>query len=61
MSGTDLPGGTVLLDGFHALKHALRFGAHITEALTTDKAAATTLTTANLPPALRAIPEGDHR
>lgn len=31
---------TVVLDGFHALKHALRFGAHIERALTTDKAAA---------------------
>ncbi|WP_419996606.1 TrmH family RNA methyltransferase [Streptomyces boninensis] len=29
----------VLLDGFHALKHALRFGADVRTALTTDKAA----------------------
>lgn len=29
----------VLLDGFHALKHALRFGADIPVALTSDKAA----------------------
>ncbi|QQN80936.1 TrmH family RNA methyltransferase [Streptomyces sp. XC 2026] len=43
VSGTEPPSGTVLLDGFHALKHALRFGAHITEALTTDKTAALTL------------------
>ncbi|WP_414168601.1 TrmH family RNA methyltransferase [Streptoverticillium reticulum] len=31
--------GAVLLDGFHALKHALRFGAEVGTALTTDKAA----------------------
>ncbi|GGO43182.1 TrmH family RNA methyltransferase [Streptomyces lasiicapitis] len=30
---------SVLLDGFHALKHALRFGARIPVALTSDKAA----------------------
>ncbi|GHC75679.1 rRNA methyltransferase [Streptomyces flavofungini] len=30
---------SVLLDGFHALKHALRFGASIPVALTSDKAA----------------------
>ncbi|MEV4437727.1 TrmH family RNA methyltransferase [Streptomyces sp. NPDC049577] len=29
----------VLLDGFHALKHALRFGARVGVALTTDRAA----------------------
>ncbi|MFF7648867.1 TrmH family RNA methyltransferase [Streptomyces sp. NPDC007983] len=30
----------VLLDGFHALKHALRFGAEVRVAVTSDKAAA---------------------
>lgn len=32
--------GDVLLDGFHALKHALRFGAEVPVAVTTDRAAA---------------------
>lgn len=32
--------GAVLLDGFHALKHALRFGAEVPVAVTTDRAAA---------------------
>ncbi|MHA6761505.1 TrmH family RNA methyltransferase [Streptacidiphilus sp. PAMC 29251] len=31
--------GSVLLDGFHALKHALRFGAAVTVVLTSDRAA----------------------
>lgn len=31
--------GAVLLDGFHALKHALRFGADVRVAVTADKAA----------------------
>ncbi|WP_042408478.1 TrmH family RNA methyltransferase [Streptacidiphilus carbonis] len=31
-------GGGVLLDGFHALKHALRFGAAVTGVLTSDRA-----------------------
>lgn len=31
--------GGVLLDGFHALKHALRFGADVGTVLTTDRAA----------------------
>ncbi|KAK1180723.1 TrmH family RNA methyltransferase [Streptomyces sp. NBS 14/10] len=35
--------GTVLLDGFHALKHALRFGAEVRIAVTSDKAAALAL------------------
>ncbi|BFO13670.1 hypothetical protein SHKM778_00580 [Streptomyces sp. KM77-8] len=34
-----LAGGAVLLDGFHALKHAVRFGADVTMALTADRAA----------------------
>jgi RNA methyltransferase, TrmH family len=34
---------TVLLDGFHAVKHALRFGAEIPLALTTDRGAALAL------------------
>ncbi|OLZ63684.1 rRNA methyltransferase [Streptomyces sp. IMTB 2501] len=33
----------VLLDGFHALKHALRFGAEVPVAVTTDRAAALAL------------------
>ncbi|WP_262059283.1 TrmH family RNA methyltransferase [Streptomyces sp. STR69] len=33
----------VLLDGFHALKHALRFGAEVPMAVTTDRAAALAL------------------
>ncbi|MEU5050686.1 TrmH family RNA methyltransferase [Streptomyces sp. NPDC021096] len=32
--------GAVLLDGFHALKHALRFGADVGPAVTSDKASA---------------------
>ncbi|MBH5336004.1 TrmH family RNA methyltransferase [Streptomyces pactum] len=32
--------GAVLLDGFHALKHALRFGADVPVAITSDKEAA---------------------
>lgn len=32
--------GTVLLDGFHAVKHALRFGADVRELLTLDRDAA---------------------
>lgn len=32
-------GSAVLLDGFHALKHALRFGAQVPVAVTTDRAA----------------------
>lgn len=35
--------GTVLLDGFHALKHALRFGAEVRIAVTSDKAGALAL------------------
>ncbi|MGW2644270.1 TrmH family RNA methyltransferase [Streptomyces sp. NPDC001393] len=35
--------GAVLLDGFHALKHALRFGAEIPVAVTTDRQAALAL------------------
>ncbi|MFH8490085.1 TrmH family RNA methyltransferase [Streptomyces longisporoflavus] len=34
-----LADSSVLLDGFHAIKHALRFGARIPSALTSDKAA----------------------
>ncbi|RFU85113.1 TrmH family RNA methyltransferase [Streptomyces triticagri] len=33
---TALRDGAVLLDGFHALKHALRFDAHVATALTSD-------------------------
>jgi tRNA G18 (ribose-2'-O)-methylase SpoU len=35
--------GAVLLDGFHALKHALRFGASVALAVATDRAAALAL------------------
>ncbi|TDU05171.1 tRNA G18 (ribose-2'-O)-methylase SpoU [Streptomyces sp. 846.5] len=35
---TEAAGGGVLLDGFHALKHALRFGAEVTVVLTSDRA-----------------------
>ncbi|MGW2422003.1 TrmH family RNA methyltransferase [Streptomyces sp. NPDC001709] len=36
-------GDAVLLDGFHALKHALRFGAEVPVAVTTDRRAALAL------------------
>ncbi|MFB7502273.1 TrmH family RNA methyltransferase [Streptomyces broussonetiae] len=36
-------GSAVLLDGFHALKHALRFGAEVPVAVTTDRPAALAL------------------
>ncbi|MFF3635596.1 TrmH family RNA methyltransferase [Streptomyces sp. NPDC002250] len=36
-------GTAVLLDGFHALKHALRFGARVPVAVTTDRRAALAL------------------
>jgi tRNA G18 (ribose-2'-O)-methylase SpoU len=36
---------TVLLDGFHAVKHALRFGAAVLAAVTSDRAAALALAT----------------
>lgn len=38
-----LVGSCVLLDGFHALKHALRFHARVPVAVTTDRRAALTL------------------
>ncbi|WP_328495303.1 TrmH family RNA methyltransferase [Streptomyces sp. NBC_00414] len=38
-----LAGTAVLLDGFHALKHALRFHAEVPVAVTTDRAAALAL------------------
>ncbi|MFB6959464.1 TrmH family RNA methyltransferase [Streptomyces sp. NPDC056309] len=38
-----LAGGSVLLDGFHALKHALRFGAEVPVAVTADRRAALAL------------------
>ncbi|UGY95143.1 rRNA methyltransferase [Streptomyces gobiensis] len=37
------PAGAVLLDGFHALKHALRFGARVRTVLVEDRAAALAL------------------
>ncbi|WP_432028442.1 TrmH family RNA methyltransferase [Streptomyces sp. 1222.5] len=39
----ELAGAAVLLDGFHALKHALRFGAEVPVAVTTDRRAALAL------------------
>ncbi|NLU76029.1 TrmH family RNA methyltransferase [Streptomyces sp. HNM0575] len=39
----ELAGSSVLLDGFHALKHALRFGARVPLALTEDRAAVLSL------------------
>jgi RNA methyltransferase, TrmH family len=39
----ELAENSVLLDGFHALKHALRFGARVPLALTEDRAAALAL------------------
>ncbi|OEU90747.1 rRNA methyltransferase [Streptomyces abyssalis] len=55
----------VLLDGFHALKHALRFGARIPLALTEDRAAALELAdglapdlTRTLDGLLREVPPG---
>ncbi|MFC4501333.1 MULTISPECIES: TrmH family RNA methyltransferase [Streptomyces] len=41
--GRERPDGHVLLDGFHALKHALRFGAEVPVAVTADRAAALAL------------------
>lgn len=38
-----LAGGSVLLDGFHAVKHALRFGAEVLAAVATDRQAALAL------------------
>ncbi|WP_200302924.1 TrmH family RNA methyltransferase [Streptomyces adelaidensis] len=38
-----LAGTSVLLDGFHALKHAVRFGAEVPVAVTADRAAALAL------------------
>ncbi|MFF4861786.1 TrmH family RNA methyltransferase [Streptomyces sp. NPDC001231] len=38
-----LAGGSVLLDGFHAVKHALRFGAEVPVAVTADRHAALAL------------------
>lgn len=38
-----LADGAVLLDGFHALKHAVRFQARIPVAVTTDRQAALAL------------------
>ncbi|AZM61192.1 TrmH family RNA methyltransferase [Streptomyces sp. WAC 01438] len=38
-----LAGGAVLLDGFHALKHAVRFGAEVRIALAADRGAALAL------------------
>nr|WP_180218394.1 TrmH family RNA methyltransferase [Streptomyces albus] len=57
-----------MLDGFHALKHALRFGARVPVALATDREAALALTgrlapdlTAALDGLLREVPAGTLR
>ncbi|MBO8187188.1 TrmH family RNA methyltransferase [Streptomyces spirodelae] len=47
----------VLLDGFHALKHALRFGARVPVALATDRRAALALA-AELAPDLTGVLDG---
>jgi RNA methyltransferase, TrmH family len=47
-----LAGEAVLLDGFHVLKHALRFGAEVPVAVTADRRAALALA-AELAPDLR--------
>ncbi|MGK5544364.1 TrmH family RNA methyltransferase [Streptomyces sp. URMC 127] len=64
----ELAPDAVLLDGFHALKHALRFGADVPLAVTSDKEAALTLAealaddlTATLAERLVEIPAGDLR
>jgi RNA methyltransferase, TrmH family len=41
--------GVVLLDGFHAVKHALRFGAEVLSAITADRAGALVLADALAP------------
>lgn len=46
--------GAVLLDGFHAVKHALRFGADLPAIITLDRPAALALASA-LAPDLRAV------
>ncbi|MEU2772825.1 TrmH family RNA methyltransferase [Streptomyces sp. NPDC007162] len=50
-----LAGSAVLLDGFHALKHALRFGAQVPVAVTTDRAAALALADELAPDAREAL------
>ncbi|HZX37060.1 MAG TPA: TrmH family RNA methyltransferase [Streptomyces sp.] len=63
-----LAGGCVLLDGFHALKHAVRFGARVPVAVTTDRRAALALA-GELAPDVRdtlagllaEVPEGTYR
>ncbi|MFF7903266.1 MULTISPECIES: TrmH family RNA methyltransferase [unclassified Streptomyces] len=52
-----LAGGSVLLDGFHALKHALRFGAEVPVAVTADRSAALALA-AELAPDVRDTLDG---
>ena len=67
--------GAVLLDGFHAVKHALRFGAQVDPLLTADRAGALALADTLAPDlaavlagllvevepgALAALPGGDH-
>jgi RNA methyltransferase, TrmH family len=47
-------GGLVLLEGFHAVKHALRFGARIVAAVTTDRDGVEALAT-QLAPDIRTV------
>ncbi|MFE9092784.1 TrmH family RNA methyltransferase [Streptomyces sp. NPDC007264] len=63
-----LAGSCVLLDGFHALKHALRFHARVPVAVTTDRSAALTLADDLAPDVrevldaqLREVPEAAYR
>src|SRR3954453_699237 len=50
-------GSCVLLDGFHALKHAVRFQARVPVAVTTDRGAALALAD-ELPPDVRDTLDG---
>jgi tRNA G18 (ribose-2'-O)-methylase SpoU len=49
--------GSVLLDGFHALKHAVRFGARVQVAVTTDRRAALELADSLAPDVRAALDE----
>jgi tRNA G18 (ribose-2'-O)-methylase SpoU len=63
-----LAGSAVLLDGFHALKHAVRFGAEVPVAVTADRSAALALAgelapdvLATLDGLLAEVPEATYR
>jgi len=65
VNDTELPAGrwralapdSVLLDGFHALKHALRFGADVRMVLTSDRAAVAALAARLAPDVAGAVAE----